>query len=48
MVCPAGFLIGNAREFAIERTLYFEVCVVPTEFRRKMLPQRHTSRVFLS
>jgi hypothetical protein len=36
-VCPAGFLIGNAREFASQRALYFEVCVVPTEFRRKVL-----------
>jgi hypothetical protein len=30
-------LIGNAREFAIQRALYFEVYVVATEFRRKML-----------
>jgi hypothetical protein len=30
-------LIGNAREFAIQRALYFEVYVVAMEFRRKML-----------
>ena len=36
-MCPAGFLIGNAREFAIQRALHFEVCVVSTEFRRKVL-----------
>ena len=43
-MCPAGLLIGtcrnaavNAREFAIQRALYFEVRAVATEFRRKML-----------
>jgi hypothetical protein len=30
-------LIGNPREFAIQRAFYFEVNVVAAEFRRKML-----------
>jgi hypothetical protein len=36
---------GDLREIL---RMYFEVYVVATEFRRKMLPQRHTFRVFLS